>query len=190
MRFRKDPGYSYDPDKAISWAVELVQAYTASVNGQVKLEIDALMDAIAGDEAELRKLLRALAGLAGQAVMTLAVQLEADPEPGQDLAEREKRLRQRREEILSVCAAAFREGRPARIELRSVPSATGIAVWAALRGERRSGFDRRLASERRRHVAGDPVEMVNLRLYGERRSGVTDRRSGTDRRRTALAPPR
>ena len=48
--------------------------------------------------------------------------------------------------------------------------------------ERRSGLDRRLAVDRRHVARGDPKEQINLRLHGERRTGVTDRRSGFDRR--------
>jgi len=48
--------------------------------------------------------------------------------------------------------------------------------------ERRSGWDRRLGSERRQAAPGNPKEQINLRLFGERRVGVADRRSGFDRR--------
>jgi hypothetical protein len=59
-----------------------------------------------------------------------------------------------------------------------------VEVAAILREtrERRSGLDRRLGSERRQLPPGNPSEQVNLRLFGERRSGVPDRRSGVDRR--------
>jgi hypothetical protein len=48
--------------------------------------------------------------------------------------------------------------------------------------ERRSGLDRRLGAERRWAAPGSSREQINLRLFGERRSGLADRRSGFDRR--------
>jgi hypothetical protein len=49
-------------------------------------------------------------------------------------------------------------------------------------GERRSGRERRIGTDRRTRAPGSSSEKINLRIYGERRKGVADRRSGEDRR--------
>jgi hypothetical protein len=66
----------------------------------------------------------------------------------------------------------------------SLLSQSIVEIAAVLREsrERRSGLDRRLGSERRQLPPGNAKEHVNLRLFGERRCGVPDRRSGIDRR--------
>ena len=73
-------------------------------------------------------------------------------------------------------------------ELLSRPLVEVAAILRENR-ERRSGLDRRLGSERRQLAPGNPSEQINLRLFGERRCGVTDRRSGVDRRGFAGSPP-
>jgi hypothetical protein len=66
-------------------------------------------------------------------------------------------------------------------ELLSRPLVEVAAILRSNR-ERRSGLDRRLGSERRELAPGNPKEQINLRLFGERRCGVADRRSGIERR--------
>jgi hypothetical protein len=66
-------------------------------------------------------------------------------------------------------------------ELLSRPLVVVAAILRQTR-ERRSGLDRRLGSDRRELAPGNPKEQVNLRLFGERRSGVRERRSGIERR--------
>jgi hypothetical protein len=86
---------------------------------------------------------------------------------------------EQRDEVLLSCVEALREFRPASI---SLPPATNVGAWAAMR-ERRTGRDRRLSPERRLRPPGNPSETINLRLFGERRVGAPDRRSGVERRR-------
>lgn len=141
-------------------------------------EVDAVLDEIGDERTELRNLVASLAGLAGHAMMVIAVRLEADNEM-QDPKTRAERVSEQRDEVLLNCAEALLEFRPASI---SLPPATSLAAWAAMR-ERRSGTDRRLSPDRRRRGPGNPSEKINLRLSGERRVGVADRRSGVERRR-------
>jgi ElaB/YqjD/DUF883 family membrane-anchored ribosome-binding protein len=156
-----------------------VRAYTDSVDGDVTGEADAILAEAGQDKTELRNLLASLAGLAGHAVMVIAARLEADLGLGYDPEERRERLTAQRTKVLVQCADALLEARPVTIHL---PPTYGIGAWPMLR-ERRSGLDRRLVSDRRRLAPGNPSEEINLRLFGERRFGVADRRSGTDRRR-------
>lgn len=139
-----------------------MRAYADSVDGDVATEVGAVLDEVGKDEIELRNLVASLAGLAGHAVRAIAVRREADlgleAGPETELP----RLSEQRTKVLMECADALHS-------------------WADKR-ERRSGMDRRLATERRQLAPGNPKEQINLRLYGERRVGLADRRSGTDRR--------
>jgi hypothetical protein len=159
----------YSPD-ALSRSTRLVRAYANSVDGNVAAEVGAILDEVGRDRAELENLVASLAGLAGHAVRAMALRLEADLGLQQHLPDQLPRLSEQRTAVLDEWADALRS-------------------WADRR-ERRSGLDRRLGSERRRLAPGNPQEQVNLRLFGERRSGVPDRRTGIDRRGlTAPAPP-
>jgi hypothetical protein len=151
----------YSP-QALSRSTRLVRAYADSVDGNVAAEVGSILDEVGRDEAELQNLIASLAGLAGHAVRAMAVRLEADLGLERELPGQLPRLSEQRTKVLDECAHALRS-------------------WADKR-ERRSGMDRRLGSERRQLAPGNPKEQVNLRLFGERRSGVPDRRSGTDRR--------
>jgi len=164
--------------RALSWSTELVRAYTDSVNGDLTADVDAILDELGEDEAELRNLLASLAGLAGHAVMVIAARLEADLAPEDDRDKRQARVLQQRAKVLDECTEALRAFRPAVLNL---PAATGDE---APDRERRSTFDRRMGSNRRHLPPGSPSEKINLRLFGERRVGVSDRRSGGDRRST------
>jgi hypothetical protein len=156
-------GYSSD---ALSRSTRLVSAYADSVDGNVGAEVGAVLDEIGRDRDELQNLVASLAGLAGHAVRAIAVRLEADLGIESDPATRLPRLSEQRTKVLGECADALR-------------------AWAHKR-ERRSGMDRRLAPDRRQLAPGNPKEQVNLRLFGERRVGPADRRSGLDRRDLVL----
>jgi hypothetical protein len=140
--------------------------------------LEPILDEIGDDKAELRDLVASLAGLAGHAVMVIAVRLEADLGHEQPSETRHERVLEQRDEVLLNCAEALREFRTASLQL---PPATSLAAWAAMR-ERRSGVERRLAPDRRRRPPGNPSETINLRLHGERRTGDAERRSGVERR--------
>jgi hypothetical protein len=177
----KDPGYSA---QALSWATELVTAYTESVDGSLA-ELDAILRDLRRDrdDAELRDLLASLTGLAAHAVMVIASRLEADRRPEHEYeAEPGERIREYRTKVLTDCVAAVHEFRPAAVQL---PPKTGVTAWLTTTGERRSGFDRRLGTDRRWRAPGNPSEMINLRARGERRVRAADRRSGIDRRQVA-----
>jgi hypothetical protein len=164
--------------EALSRSTQLVLAYTDSVDGRVTEDLEPILEAIGDDKAELRDLVASLAGLAGHAVMVIAVRLEADLGHEQPSATRHERVLEQRDEVLLRCAEALREFRTASLRL---PPASSLAAWAAMR-ERRSGLERRLAPDRRRRPPGNSSETINLRLYGERRTGDAERRSGTERR--------
>ena len=159
--------------RALSRSTGLVRAYTDSVDGDLTADVDALLDQIA-DEEELCDVLASLAGLAGHAVMVIAARLEADLAPEDDPDARQARVLQERANVLDECTRALREFRPAVLNLPP-GGETGDR-------ERRSGFDRRVGSNRRHLAPGSPPEKINLRLFGERRMGVSDRRRGGDRR--------
>jgi len=160
-------GYS---SQALSWSTRLVRAYADSGDGNVTAEVGAVLEEVGRDDSELRNLVASLAGLAGHAVRAIAVQREADLGLASDPHAPLPRLSEERAKVLSECADALRS-------------------WADAR-ERRSGLDRRLASDRRTAAPGDSAEQINLRLFGERRVATADRRSGTDRRNApAAAPP-
>jgi hypothetical protein len=161
-------GVGYSP-QALSWSTRLVGAYAESIDGDVAADVGAVLDEVGRDEVELRNLIAALAGLAGHAVRSIAVRVEADLGLKVDEGAQLPRLAEQRTKVLVECADALRS-------------------WADKR-ERRSGLDRRLGSDRRQLPPGNPKEQVNLRLFGERRTGVADRRSGTDRRGFAPAIP-
>jgi hypothetical protein len=171
--------------RSLSAAAQLVRAYTNSVDGNVTVEVDAILDDVGGDQAELRNLLASIAGLAGHAVMIIAARLEVDGSREVDPERRFERLAERREQVLLECSRALREFRPASLHI------PGASSEAAMRGiwERRSGSERRIGSDRRHQSSGGSSEKINLRLFGERRSGTVDRRSGTDRRRLAGGVP-
>jgi hypothetical protein len=151
----------YSP-QALSWSTRLVRAYADSGDGNVAAEVGAVLEEVGRDHAELRNLVASLAGLAGHAVRAVAVQREADLGLASDPDAPLPRLSEERAKVVSECAHALRS-------------------WADMR-ERRSGLDRRLASDRRVAPPGSSKEQINLRLFGERRVGVADRRSGIDRR--------
>jgi hypothetical protein len=158
----------YSPE-ALSRSTRLVQAYANSVDGNVTAEVGAILDEVGRDKAELHNLVASLAGLAGHAVRAIAIRLEADLGLEHDLPDQLPRLSEQRTRVLGECADALRS--------------------RAGKRERRSGLDRRLGSERRQLAPGNPIEQVNLRLFGDRRSGVPDRRSGIDRRDSARSGP-
>jgi hypothetical protein len=173
----RDPSYS---PEAVARAARLVLAYTESPDGLLAEDAQSVLSEITHED-DLRSLVISLAGLAGHAIMVIAVRLEADLGHEQDPATRADRVLEQRDEVLQACADALREFRPASLRL---PPATSLAAWAAIR-ERRSGVERRLAPDRRRRPPGNPSEKINLRLFGERRVGAVDRRSGIERRRVA-----
>lgn len=175
------PGDGIYSPRALSLSTGLVLAYTESLDGQVAGEVEAVLAEIGEDKAQLRNLVASLAGLAGHAVMVIAVRLEADLEDESDGKSRGERVLEQRDEVLLKCAEALREFRPAALHL---PPANSLAAWAAMR-ERRSGRDRRLSPDRRLRAPGNPSEKINLRLFGERRVATADRRSGIERRRGA-----
>jgi hypothetical protein len=164
--------------RALSRSSRLVLAYTDSLDGNLTADVNAVLDDVGEHEAELDDLVASLAGLAGHAVMVIAARLEADLEPEDDSEKRNARLLQQRARVLDECMAALREFRPAIVNL---PAATEDETPDR---ERRSGFGRRVGANRRHLPPGSPSEKINLRLFGERRVGVSDRRSGGDRRST------
>jgi hypothetical protein len=166
----------YSP-QALSWAVQLVRAYTDSVDGDIDAELASVLDEV-GDVAELRNLLASLAGLTGHAVMVISAQLDAKLAVDNDPERQLERLAEWRTNVLEECALAVHEFRPASMHFLPATDSTGVNVLT----ERRSGFDRRLGTDRRLRAPGNPSERINLQLYGERRVGVTDRRGGVDRR--------
>jgi hypothetical protein len=168
--------------RALSWSSRLVRAYTESLDGNLTEDVDSVLDEVSEHEGELDDLVASLAGLAGHAVMVIAARLEADLEPEDDPEKRYGRLLQQRTRVLDECIGALREFRPAILDL---PAAAGDERPG---GERRCGFDRRVGSNRRHLPPGSPSEKINLRLFGERRVGVSDRRSGFDRRSADHAP--
>jgi hypothetical protein len=168
---------NYSP-RALSWSTRLVLAYTESEDGSVTGDVDPILDEIGDSKAELRNLVASLAGIAGHAVMVIAVRLEADLGHDQPSETRYERVLEQRDEVLLRCGEALREFGPAELRL---PPATSLAAWAAMR-ERRPGIERRLSPDRRRRTPDKPSEKINLRLFGERRVGEADRRSGIERR--------
>ena len=168
---------TYSP-RALSWSTGLVVAYTESSNGNVVGDVEPILEEIGDDKVELRNLVASLAGLAGHAMMVIAVRLEADLGHEQPSETRLERVLEQRDEVLLNCAQALREFRAASVQL---PPATSLAAWAAMR-ERRSGIERRLSPDRRRQPPGNSSETINVRLHGERRVGAADRRSGIERR--------
>jgi hypothetical protein len=178
----KDPGYSA---QALYWAAELVTAYTESGDGTLPAEFDAILKDLRRHrrEAELRDLLASLAGVAAHAVMIIASRLEADlpSRPGRESGP-EERIREYRTKVLMDCIAAVREFRPAAVQL---PPKLDASARLTTTGERRSGFDRRLGTDRRWRAPGNLSETINLRAHGERRVRASDRRSGIDRRQPA-----
>jgi hypothetical protein len=150
--------------RALSLSTRLVGTYAERSDANVMAEVAAILDEVGEDRTELHNLVGSLAGLAGHAVRTIAIHLEADfgLEGASDGAL--PRLSEQRTKVLAACADA-------------------LIVGAAAR-DRRSGVDRRLGIDRRQSTPGDPREQINLRLFGERRVGPADRRNGIDRRST------
>lgn len=168
------------PQRALLSAAQLVRAYTDSVDGNLTAELDAILDDLEDGKAELRDLVASLAGLAGHAVMVIATRLETDSGVEADLERRLERVGELREEVLVECIRAVREFGPAAVQFPP-PSRTAMrGIW-----ERRSGSERRVGTDRRRLPPGSSSEKINLRLFGERRVGRGNRRSGADRRRQA-----
>ena len=148
--------------KALSWSTRLVGAYAEGSDANVMAEVAAILDEIGQDTTELHNLVGSLAGLAGHAVRAIAIQLEADLGLEDHPEGQLPRLSEQRTKVLAACADA-------------------LIVGAGTR-DRRSGADRRLGTDRRRDAPGNSRELINLRLFGERRVGPPDRRSGIDRR--------
>jgi hypothetical protein len=149
------------------------------LDGNLAGDVEPILEEIGDSKVELRNLVASLAGLAGHAAMVIAVRLEAELASEDDTRSRAERVMEQRDEVLLSCVEALRDFRPASI---SLPPASNVGAWAAMR-ERRSGRDRRLSLERRLRPPGNPSEKINLRLFGERRVGAPDRRSGVERRR-------
>jgi hypothetical protein len=164
--------------RALSRSIRLGLAYTDSVDGDVVTDVDAVLQEVGHDRAELRDLVASLAGLAGHAVMVITERLEASLEPEQDPARRMERFSRLRTTVIEECAAAVRESRPASPLL--VPR-NEVVAWDGVT-ERRSGLDRRLGTSRRSLPANSPSARISLRMHGERRVGISDRRIGIDRR--------
>lgn len=167
---------------ALFSAAQLVRTYTDSVDGDVTAEIGAIFDDLGDDQPALRRLVASVAGLAGHAVMVIATRLEVDTGVEEDLEHRLERVSDLREKVLAECVRAVREFRPAAVHFPPPSSTMMRGIW-----ERRSGSERRIGSNRRREPPGSSSEKINLRLFGERRVGRGDRRSGTDRRNRAGA---
>jgi hypothetical protein len=170
-------------DRALFSAAQLVRTYTDSVDGDVAAELDAILDALGDDATAVRSLLASVAGLAGHAVMVITTRLEVETGVEDDLEHRLERVSDLREKVLAECVRAVREFRPAAVHLPPPSSTSMGGIW-----ERRSGSERRIGSDRRRQPTGSSSEKINLRLFGERRGGSGDRRSGADRRHRVGVP--
>lgn len=171
------------PHKALFSATQLVRTYTDSVDGDVTQEISAILDELGDDTDALRSLLASVAGLAGHAVMVITTRLEVETSAEESLERRLERVSDLREKVLAECTQAVREFRPAAVDFPA-PSGTSMrGIW-----DRRSGSERRMGTDRRRQPPGSSSEKINLRLFGERRVGRGNRRSGTDRRHQVGVP--
>ena len=102
--------------KALFSAAQLVRTYTDSVDGDVTAEISAVLDELGDDTDALRGLLASLAGLAGHAVMVITTRLEVETGAEESLERRLERASDLREKVLTECAQAVREFRPAARE--------------------------------------------------------------------------
>jgi hypothetical protein len=169
--------------KALFSAAQLVRTYTDSVDGDVTAEISAVLDELGDDTDALRGLLASLAGLAGHAVMVITTRLEVETGAEESLERRLERASDLREKVLTECAQAVREFRPAAVGFPPPAGTTMRGIW-----DRRSGAERRMGTDRRRQPPGSSSEKINLRLFGERRVGRGNRRSGTDRRHQVGVP--
>lgn len=170
-------------DRALFSAAQLVRTYTDSVDGDVTGELSAILDDLGDDATSLRSLLASLAGVAGHAVMVITTRLEMETGVEDDLERRLERVSDLREKVLAECVRAVREFRPAAVRFPPPSSTSMSGIW-----ERRSGSERRIGSDRRREAPGSSSEKINLRLFGERRVGRGNRRSGADRRQQAGVP--
>lgn len=176
MRHRRNVDYSV---RALSWAAQLVRVSMENTDETLAGQVNATLAEAGDDEAALGALIASLAGLAGQAMTVATDALQSmEEEPERDEERRQGQLSAQRASLLLACAESLRQSgsppprvHPARKQATREPSA-----------ERRSGMDRRLATDRRHRLPGNPTEKLNLRLYGERRTLVVDRRSGLDRR--------
>jgi hypothetical protein len=168
-------------NRALLSAAQLVRTYIESVDGDVTTEVGPILEAFRDDEAALRGLVASIAGVAAHAVMVITARLEAEVGVTDDLERRLERVAKLREEVLAECVLAVREFRPAAVRFPPPSSTSMRGIW-----ERRSGSDRRMGADRRRQPSGSSSEKINLRLFGERRSGPGDRRKGTDRRQSAV----
>jgi hypothetical protein len=158
-----------------------VRAYADDESESLRAQVTSILDELGEDEAALSDLIVSLAGLTGQAITALAKRLNADdrqPEP--DPQRQLEKLADIRSGVLVKCAEALRQSRPATLPF--YPSS--VSATQEVVNERRSGFDRRVGSDRRHRPPGNPSQKINLRLFGERRVAVVDRRSGVDRRLT------
>ena len=170
-------GFSH---RALFSAAQLVRTYTDSVDGDVTAEIGAVLDDLGDDTEALRSLVAAVAGLAGHAVMVITTRLEVETGVADDLEHRLERVSGLREKVLEECVRAVREFSPAAVHFPPPSSTSMRGIW-----DRRSGPERRMGTDRRRQPPGSSSEKINLRLFGERRAGRGDRRSGVDRRQRA-----
>ena len=166
--------------RALFSAAQLVRAYTGSVDGDLTAEITAILNDLGDDATAVRGLVASIAGLAGHAVMVITTRLEVDTAAEEDLERRLERAADLREKVLAECVLAVREFRPAAVDFPPPSSKSMSGMW-----ERRSGSERRMGTDRRRQPPGSSSEKINLRLFGERRVGKGNRRSGTDRRHQA-----
>lgn len=161
-------------------AAQVVRTYTESVDGDVTAEIGAVVDDLGDDPEALRSLVAAVAGLAGHAVMVITTRLEVETGEEESLERRLERVSDLREKVLEECVRAVREFSPAAVQFPSPSNASMRGIW-----DRRSGSERRMGTDRRRQPPGSSSEKINLRLFGERRVGRGNRRSGADRRQQA-----
>jgi hypothetical protein len=164
--------------RALERSIRLGLVYTDSLDGDVASDVEAVLEEVGEDRAELRDLVASLAGLVGHAVMVITERLEASLEPEHDPERRIERFSRLRTNVIEECAAAVHESRPASLLL--VPR-TATGEWDGA-SERRSGLDRRLGTSRRHLPPDSPSAKISLRMHGERRVGISDRRIGIDRR--------
>jgi hypothetical protein len=175
---RRQPPVEYSA-RSLSWAAQLVRAHADNDSEVLRAQVSAILEELGEDESALSDLIASLAGLSGQAITALAKRVDAnDRQPDPDPQRRIARLAEIRSAVLVECAEALRQSRPATLPF--YPST--VRRTAEATSERRSGFDRRVGSDRRHRPSGNPSQKINLRLFGERRVAVVDRRSGVDRR--------
>lgn len=164
-----------DPSQALARVTRVVGAYTdPDIDGAA--EVEAVLDEIGRDKAELRDLVASLGSLAAHAVTVLSENSswsESELFPWQ---RRAKALHQMLEISQASSSASTRRSWDEAVAEPTRPTTI----------ERRSGFDRRRARDRRFRSPGNPVEQVIVRRDGDRRHGPADRRSGVERRGARL----